>query len=161
MTDSSNGTTSSTAVTIVLPTIFALILILLIAMTAILLPRFAKSAGSEKDGVRKKRMLNLEKACKSQIFKDWCSQHESAHPEYKSEHPVCVICLDEIEDKAHIRGLGCLHVFHQACLDDWFDRFNEYCPLCHRPILPSVCSGSKKSTRSSVETAHDAAAMMV
>ncbi|EOD52118.1 putative ring finger domain protein [Neofusicoccum parvum UCRNP2] len=130
---------SSAAVTIVLPTLFAIILVILIATTAILLPRFAKANASAKDEIRKKRMLNLEKACKSQIFKEWCTKHETDHPEYKSEHPVCVICLDEIEDKAHIRGLGCLHVFHQSCLDDWFDRFNEYCPLCHRPILPSAC----------------------
>ncbi|KKY24745.1 putative ring finger domain [Diplodia seriata] len=159
MPDASSA--GSHAIMIVLPTIFAIILLILIATTAILLPRLPKNSDNEKSECRKKRMLNLEHACKSQIFKDWCSKHESEHPEYKSEHPVCVICLEEIEDKAHIRGLGCLHVFHQGCLDDWFDRFNEYCPLCHRPILPSVCSNSKKSTRSSVDTANDAAAMMV
>ncbi|KAK0653916.1 E3 ubiquitin-protein ligase RHA2A [Lasiodiplodia hormozganensis] len=151
----------SRAIMIVLPTIFAIILVILIATTAIILPRLPKNSDIEKAECRKKRMLNLERACKSQIFKDWCSKHETEHPEYKSEHPVCVICLEEIEDKAHVRGLGCHHVFHQGCLDDWFDRFNEFCPLCHRPILPSVCSKSKKSTRSSMDTAHDAAAMMV
>lgn len=56
--------------------------------TAILLPRFAKANASAKDEIRKKRMLNLEKACKSQIFKEWCTKHETDHPEYKSEHPV-------------------------------------------------------------------------
>jgi hypothetical protein len=46
--------------------------------------------------------------------------------------------LDEVEDASKIRGLNCLHVFHQQCLDDWFSRWNEYCPLCHRPIIASA-----------------------
>lgn len=56
--------------------------------TAILLPRLPKNRDNEKSECRKKRMLNLEHACKSQIFRDWCSKHESEHPEYKSEHPI-------------------------------------------------------------------------
>lgn len=56
--------------------------------TAIILPRLPKNSDSEKAECRKKRMLNLERACKSQIFKDWCSKHATDHPEYKSENPV-------------------------------------------------------------------------
>lgn len=59
-----------------------------------------------------------------------------------------MICLDTVEDEAQIRGLNCLHVFHQTCLDDWFGRFNEFCPLCHRPILPGakLASHVRRST---------------
>ncbi|KAF2713550.1 hypothetical protein K504DRAFT_498357 [Pleomassaria siparia CBS 279.74] len=56
-----------------------------------------------------------------------------------------VICLDEFEDAAQIRGLGCLHVFHQECLDDWFGRWNEYCPLCHRPIIQGLKGKSERA----------------
>lgn len=55
-----------------------------------------------------------------------------------------VICLEEFDDAAQIRGLGCHHVFHQECLDDWFGRWNEYCPLCHRPIIPGTRPSKKE-----------------
>lgn len=63
---------------------------------------------------------------------------------------VSVICLDEVEDTAQIRPLGCRHVFHQACLDDWFARWNEYCPLCHRPIVPGSRELRKADTPAAV-----------
>lgn len=66
-----------------------------------------------------------------------------------------VICLDEIEDAAQIRGLGCLHLFHQECLDDWFGRFNEYCPLCHRPIIQGT-----KGARTNGQSAPSVALMV-
>lgn len=46
-----------------------------------------------------------------------------------------MICLDTIDAEAEIRVLRCSHIFHQRCLDEWFVRWNQYCPLCHRPIL--------------------------
>ncbi|ORY16530.1 hypothetical protein BCR34DRAFT_446449, partial [Clohesyomyces aquaticus] len=76
---------------------------------------------------------------KAQHYLDWATKQRSEHPDAPvSMNPLCVICLDEIEDAAQIRGLGCLHVFHQECLDDWFGRWNEYCPLCHRPIIQAI-----------------------
>lgn len=57
-----------------------------------------------------------------------------------------VICLDEIADSAQVRPLNCRHIFHQECLDDWFARWNEYCPLCHRPIIPGTKEVAKKAT---------------
>jgi len=74
-----------------------------------------------------------------------------------------VICLEEIEDAAQIRGLGCSHVFHQQCLDDWFSRWNEYCPLCHRPIIQSARGKTlvEASPREAVEERPVAVASMV
>jgi hypothetical protein len=46
-----------------------------------------------------------------------------------------VICLEVIDKKALVRGLQCYHVFHQSCLDGWFGRLHDYCPLCHRLIV--------------------------
>ncbi|KAF2139892.1 uncharacterized protein K452DRAFT_231304 [Aplosporella prunicola CBS 121167] len=152
MPDSNKSSTP--VVAIVLPTLFAIVLVIIIATTAIFLPRLLGKERSDKEECQKKRMHNLEKACKSQIFEKWCSEHESQHPEYKSQHPICTICLETIEDMAHIRNLGCQHVFHQDCLDNWFSRFNEFCPLCHRPILPRLNS---KDSKTSVETGHDSA----
>ncbi|KAK8245594.1 hypothetical protein IWZ00DRAFT_323490 [Phyllosticta capitalensis] len=135
--------------------------------TAFFLPRLIKSQSSRsKTDGQKRRMLNLERACKTQAFKTWCAKHEEAHPEYKSEIMTCVICLEQIEDKEKVRALDCNHVFHQGCLDDWFCRWNEYCPLCHRPILPDAVSAKKTpksliSDRSSVDAEHDGLAVMV
>ncbi|KAF2493850.1 hypothetical protein BU16DRAFT_421668, partial [Lophium mytilinum] len=76
---------------------------------------------------------------KPQHFLDWANTQHTEHPDVTiAQHPLCVICLEEIEDAANIRGLGCLHPFHQECLDDWYSRWNEYCPLCHRPIIQST-----------------------
>jgi hypothetical protein len=47
-----------------------------------------------------------------------------------------VVCLDKIEPKDWIRGLGCGHVYHKDCLDGWWERLHDFCPLCHRPIAP-------------------------
>ncbi|KAF2091315.1 hypothetical protein K490DRAFT_62638 [Saccharata proteae CBS 121410] len=151
--DTSKGTSGS-AVAIVLPTVFAVILLMLIGVSVLLIPKLTKAASSAQDSTAKKRMLNLEKACRTQQFDDWCEKHVTEHPEYKTEHPVCTICLETIEDSANIRGLGCLHVFHQQCLDDWFSRWNEFCPLCHRPILPVVSKEvlKGKAKRTSTDT---------
>lgn len=46
-----------------------------------------------------------------------------------------VICLEVIDKNALVRGLQCHHVFHQSCLDGWFGRLHDYCPLCHRLIV--------------------------
>ncbi len=40
------------------------------------------------------------------------------------------ICLDVIQPEDTIRELRCQHVFHQACLDTWFNRRHDDCPLC-------------------------------
>jgi len=48
---------------------------------------------------------------------------------------LSVICLEVIEGKALVRALRCHHVFHQECLDGWFGRLHDYCPLCHRLIV--------------------------
>ncbi|KAK8229332.1 hypothetical protein HDK90DRAFT_513545 [Phyllosticta capitalensis] len=164
---SQKGKDVSSAVTILLPVVFAVILLILIITTAFFLPRLIKSQSSRsKTDGQKRRMLNLERACKTQAFKTWCAKHEEAHPEYKSEIMTCVICLEQIEDKEKVRALDCNHVFHQGCLDDWFCRWNEYCPLCHRPILPNAVSVKKTpksliSDRSSVDAEHDGLAVMV
>lgn len=130
---------SSTALAIVLPSLFAIILIILLVITYIL-PRIDPAGTAEsKEERRKKRLAKLDKSVKAQNFQDWMSRQSEEHPDLAiTRMPLCVICLEEIEDAAQIRGLGCLHVFHQQCLDDWFSRWNEYCPLCHRPILQSL-----------------------
>jgi len=134
-----NHHSASTAIAIVLPSLFAIVLVILIVI-ALLLPRLNPAeTASTKEERRKKRMARLDKNVKAQHFLDWASKQSAEHPDLSIvRSPLCVICLEEIEDAAQIRALDCLHVFHQNCLDDWFSRWNEYCPLCHRPIIQSA-----------------------
>lgn len=138
-TETEPKTENSKAIAIVLPALFAVVLVILIAI-AFLLPRFNVETEEAREKRRRKRLEKLDKSVKAVGFEDWVKRQRDEHPERwcVGMNPLCVICLDEIEDAANIRGLGCLHVFHQHCLDDWFARCNEFCPLCHRPIIQSM-----------------------
>ncbi|KAH7138572.1 hypothetical protein B0J11DRAFT_19796 [Dendryphion nanum] len=137
----------SIAIAIILPSVFAIILVALIAI-AIILPRYSGIRNPEsKEDRMKKRIAALDDKVKAQHFEEWAKKHRVEQGEACStKNPLCVICLDEIEDAAQIRGLGCLHVFHQECLDDWFARWNEYCPLCHRPIVEGTIPIRRRSS---------------
>ena len=41
----------------------------------------------------------------------------------------CAVCLSEIKEQETIAILPCRHVFHQACLQPWFQQHNS-CPTC-------------------------------
>ena len=49
----------------------------------------------------------------------------------KSKHystAKCMICLDNFEDKAELRRLDCLHIFHKDCIDGWLKEHGN-CPI--------------------------------
>lgn len=41
----------------------------------------------------------------------------------------CAVCLSEIKEQETIAILPCRHVFHQVCLQPWFQEHNS-CPTC-------------------------------
>ena len=41
----------------------------------------------------------------------------------------CAVCLSEIKEKEKLAILPCRHVFHEACLQPWFEEHNS-CPTC-------------------------------
>jgi Ring finger domain len=126
--------------------------------SAFMMPRFASIDTPEtKEERRKKRIERLNAVLGSIMFRDWRTKEITEHPEaVVSVEPLwcvlvllvptragtdyigmySVICLETIQEKELVRGLMCHHVFHQLCLDGWYSRSHEYCPLCHRPILP-------------------------
>ncbi|XPS80023.1 hypothetical protein M3J09_011986 [Ascochyta lentis] len=86
-----------------------------------------------------KRRDELERNIKSQNFSSWLTAQKEKHPNLLfATDPICAICLDEFNEDAQIRGLRCSHAFHAQCLDEWFGRYNEFCPLCHRTIIPGA-----------------------
>lgn len=55
---------------------------------------------------------------------------------------TCAICQDEMSGADMCRYLlGCRHIFHQMCIDTWFNR-NVRCPVCRSDIRTYVSSGS-------------------
>ncbi|CBX97685.1 hypothetical protein LEMA_P090940.1 [Plenodomus lingam JN3] len=81
----------------------------------------------------------------AQHFCDWLAGQKEKHPgSVPAVDPLCAICLEEFEAEAQVRGLQCSHAFHSQCLDEWFTRYNEFCPLCHRAIIPGRRAVKKK-----------------
>ncbi|XP_078432172.1 putative E3 ubiquitin-protein ligase XERICO [Wolffia australiana] len=48
----------------------------------------------------------------------------------------CRVCLGRFEVESLVNRLSCGHVFHNACLDRWFDYQRFTCPLCRTQLLP-------------------------
>ena len=46
----------------------------------------------------------------------------------------CTICLKEDLIQEEIYNTDCNHIFCKDCLDDWFKRGNQSCPLCRSEI---------------------------
>jgi hypothetical protein len=46
----------------------------------------------------------------------------------------CTICMKEELDNEDIYTTNCNHFFCKECLDDWFKRGNQTCPLCRSEI---------------------------
>ncbi|XP_023858190.1 E3 ubiquitin-protein ligase ARK2C isoform X1 [Salvelinus sp. IW2-2015] len=45
----------------------------------------------------------------------------------------CTICLSMLEDREDVRRLPCMHLFHQACVDQWLATSRK-CPICRVDI---------------------------
>ncbi|KAH9550562.1 hypothetical protein CY35_10G078300 [Sphagnum magellanicum] len=59
------------------------------------------------------------------------------------EHRECAVCLSDFEEEDDLRLLpGCKHVFHQDCIDVWFQSHST-CPLCRASLVPKTSDGSK------------------
>ncbi|CAI6339496.1 unnamed protein product [Periconia digitata] len=131
------GERTSSAIIIILPCIFAIVLIT--ALTTAYLSSQRRRRANDVDGKeQKKRLEKLESHIKAEPFLDWTSKEKKLESECSYSVNLCVICLDDFTDDSQVRALDCHHVFHQECLDTWFARWNEYCPLCHKPIIPGA-----------------------
>jgi hypothetical protein len=68
------------------------------------------------------------------------------------EQEACSICLAEFVEGEELRMLGCLHVFHRDCVDQWLALARE-CPLCKRDVVaaaaadPTVLAGAAFAAR--------------
>jgi len=62
--------------------------------------------------------------------------------EYNKEQ--CSICYDNLNNGKRVIYGGCLHLFHQECINTWVtvqgqSTSNQLCPLCRRPFYDVSC----------------------
>jgi hypothetical protein len=67
------------------------------------------------------------------------------------EAPLCVVCLDEIEegpgDNVIVSVLPCNHAFHPSCITKWLTRGNTLCPCCNLDVA-KIARGEPAATAS-------------
>lgn len=57
-----------------------------------------------------------------------------------SDERECPVCLTDFEPEESLRLLpSCKHVFHQECIDAWFDAHST-CPLCRASLLADAAT---------------------
>jgi len=59
----------------------------------------------------------------------------------EDDQAECCLCLEAYEPEQPLRTLPCEHVFHQACIDNWFQARSytlRTCPLCKRDPVPNL-----------------------
>jgi len=52
--------------------------------------------------------------------------------EHGSECPICLECVNKGE---YEKTLECKHSFHKKCIDRWFRKDNDFCPMCRLKVI--------------------------
>ena len=53
------------------------------------------------------------------------------------ENKKCVICLEDFKNNDKSIYLPCFHLFHEKCINNWFNMNKGFCPFC-RTIINNV-----------------------
>jgi hypothetical protein len=48
---------------------------------------------------------------------------------------VCAICIENFKTNEFYRQLTCKHCFHKKCIDRWFKREHNDCPMCRTKVI--------------------------
>ncbi|CAO1630367.1 unnamed protein product [Parajaminaea phylloscopi] len=58
----------------------------------------------------------------------------------------CGICLEEWADADSCRILGCKHVYHTACVDEWLEKSSNTCPMCRVQAVKKAATSRQHGT---------------
>ena len=47
----------------------------------------------------------------------------------------CPICLEQFSLGEYQKTLDCKHCFHKKCIDRWFKKDNDFCPMCRLKVI--------------------------
>jgi hypothetical protein len=51
-----------------------------------------------------------------------------------------IVCLGEFAEDDLVHDLDCIHAFHVDCLDEWYSRGHNQCPLCKSELCHSTAA---------------------
>jgi len=46
----------------------------------------------------------------------------------------CCFCFDDFSEGEKVCRVACGHLFHLLCINSWFDRGQQSCPICRREV---------------------------
>jgi len=148
-TDSTPVNNDHITILAVLPVLLPIVAIVIVFILArVIMRRLARKEAFERALLDpSKRLENLEVLVGHEKFVNWRlrKRGEMKNPTTFPTEYICAICLAPMTDTDVIRGLPCDHCFHQDCLDDWFRRQHNTCPLCKRNFFTTV-PGSQRSS---------------
>ncbi|KAH6714343.1 hypothetical protein BKA61DRAFT_358832 [Leptodontidium sp. MPI-SDFR-AT-0119] len=78
------------------------------------------------------RRMEIRQEVQSETFSEWYAKKFAKTVSLAPfpTHLACAICLNEFTDEQLVRDISCSHVFHTDCLDEWYARGHNQCPLC-------------------------------
>ena len=68
---------------------------------------------------------------KFKIDKKYLDNLEKSGEEYVKK---CVICMENYKENDEVETLPCFHIFHNNCIEEWFNNNNNTCPICKNDI---------------------------
>ena len=57
----------------------------------------------------------------------------------------CPICLEEFRLQALVPDLACKHIFHEACLLEWYEQ-HDTCPICRSRLKEAIYTSVASDT---------------
>ncbi|EAW13291.1 RING finger protein [Aspergillus clavatus NRRL 1] len=106
------------------------------------------SASTETKETTEKRahgemLQQLESLCPTKSCEEWLenAQVEQDLSDRDSSDIICSMCLDDVRKSDMMHVLSCRHVYHAACLEQWFLGNHFQCPLCNRAFFQQTEAG--------------------
>ena len=90
---------------------------------------FFKKINNEKEGNNNKKEGNNNKKEGNNNKKENNNEVDYFKLKKEFENNECIICLDEMVIGEYIKTLKCGHIYHNKCINEWFN-IKKICPIC-------------------------------